>query len=121
MLSIKLKHTPKNGETNKTLINNNTSFSGSFCLYAQKQKNPHKKNIFQPPKKWDRYQIVRKDGQNNTNKQCFMRDDTETTRNFATLGLSLLQPLFHTLTTEQTLRTYHLLGRKILIKTLCFC
>jgi len=60
MLSIKSKNPPKNGKTNKTLINNNTSFSGSFCLYAQKQKNPHKKNIFQPPKKWDRYQIVRK-------------------------------------------------------------
>jgi len=81
-------------KTNKTLKNNNTSFSGSFCLEAKKQKNPHKKNIFQPTKKWDRYQIVRKLRTKPKTKTCFMRDDTETTRNFATLGLSLLQPLF---------------------------
>lgn len=58
------------GKTNKTLKNNNTSFSGSFCLEAQKQKNPHKKNIFQPTKKWDRYQIVRKYEQNTKQKNA---------------------------------------------------
>ena len=35
-------------KTSKMLRSNNTSFSGSFCLKAIKQKDPHKEGIFQP-------------------------------------------------------------------------
>ena len=42
---------PKSGKTNKALIDNNTSFSGSFCPYAARQKNPHREGIFQPSNK----------------------------------------------------------------------
>ena len=38
-------------KTNETLRNNSTSFSGSFCLKAEKQKNPHKEGIFQPTRR----------------------------------------------------------------------
>ena len=52
---------PKSGKTNKALIDNNTSFSGSFCPHAARQKNPHRKGIFQPSNKQNRYQIVRRE------------------------------------------------------------
>jgi hypothetical protein len=58
-------------KTNKTLKNNNTSFSGSFCLEATKTKeSSQKKTYFNPPKNGTDTKSLENCGQNTKQKHA---------------------------------------------------